>query len=44
MEDFLNSLNEMVFEYDILNKKLYISYYDIRMNLGSLFNSNSLKQ
>jgi hypothetical protein len=35
---------EMIFEYDISDKKLYISYDDIKKYLGDYFNENNLKK
>jgi hypothetical protein len=41
---FMNDDMDMEFEYDKSNKKLYISYDDIRNNLGELFNEKSFKK
>lgn len=40
---FLNDDMEMEFEYDVSEKKLYISYEDIRKNLGKHFNEHNFK-
>lgn len=40
---FLNDDMEMVFDYDVSEKKLYISYDDIRKNLGEYFNVHIFK-
>lgn len=40
---FLNDDMEMEFEYDVSEKKLYISYEDIRKNLGEHFNEHNFK-
>jgi hypothetical protein len=41
---FMNDDMEMEFEYDKSNKALFISYYDIRTNVGEFFNENSFKK
>ncbi len=40
---FLNDDMEMEFEYDVSEKKLYISYEDIIKNLGKHFNEHNFK-
>lgn len=41
---FFNDDMEMIFEYDVSDKKLYISYDDIRKYLGEYFNEKSFKK
>lgn len=41
---FFNDNMEMELEYDVSDKKLYISYDDIRKYLGEYFNENSFKK
>ena len=41
---FLNDDMEMEFEYDVSEKKLYLSYEDIRKNLGKHFNEHIFKK
>jgi len=41
---FLNDDMDMELEYDISDKKLYISYDDIRKNLGEYFNEANFKK
>jgi hypothetical protein len=41
---FLNDNMDMELEYDVSEKKLYISYDDIRKNLGEYFNEVNFKK